>query len=251
MTVRIRTGLIGKKLGMTNVFTDDGDTLAVTLLELSDNYVYKNKGIKDGLSNVVLAYDELPQRKVSKNSIKLETEDGVKYFKHLKEFRVNSDELPEVGKKLAAKHFRAGQIVDITGTSIGKGFAGAMKRHNFAGLEATHGISVSHRSHGSTGQCQDPGRVFKGKKMAGHLGAERVTTQNLEIVKIDDELNVVAVYGAVPGAKNSVVFINDAIKSFTPEDLPFPAGYANSNESAPVEGEVSEEQEADKNKEEA
>jgi large subunit ribosomal protein L3 len=158
----------------------------------------------------------------------------------LAEFRVSDDAVLDVGASLAASHFVAGQKVDVVGTTQGKGFAGAMKRHNFGGLRASHGVSVSHRSHGSTGQCQDPGKVFKGKKMAGHMGAVRNTTQNIEVVSVDDEDGVILLHGAVPGPKNGWVLISDAIKAKLPEDAPFPAGLmgavsADAVEEAPAE----------------
>ena len=141
----------------------------------------------------------------------------------LAEFRVSEDGLIEVGAELAATHFVEGQYVDVIGTSIGKGFAGAMKRHNFGGLRASHGVSISHRSHGSTGQCQDPGRVFKGKKMAGHLGAARVTVQSLKVVSSDADKGLILIHGAVPGHKGAYVLVKDSVKRAAPEGLPFPA----------------------------
>jgi len=181
----------------------------------------------------------------------------------LAEFRVQEDGLIELGAELTADHFVDGQFVDVTGTSKGKGFAGAMKRHNFGGLRATHGVSISHRSHGSTGQCQDPGKVFKGKKMAGHYGDERVTTQNLEVVGSDVEEGLLLVKGAVPGAKGGWVLVNDAVKKVLPEGAPFPAALrvieepvkeeapaeeAPADEAAPVE-EAAPEAAAEENKE--
>ena len=159
----------------------------------------------------------------------------------LAEFRVSTDNMLDVGAEITAEHFIAGQKVDVTGTSVGKGFAGAMKRHNFAGLRATHGVSVSHRSHGSTGQCQDPGKVFKGKKMAGHMGSTRVTTQNLEIVSTDSDRGLILVKGAVPGSKGSWIIVKDAIKAPIPDDAPKPAALraVAGAEQAPAE-EVSE-----------
>src|SRR5581483_505145 len=142
----------------------------------------------------------------------------------LVEFRVDADKLVEVGAEIVPSHFVAGQMVDVTGTTIGKGFAGPMKRWNFAGLEASHGVSVSHRSHGSTGQRQDPGRVFKGKKMAGHLGTERVTIQNLEVVSVDDDKGFIFVKGAIPGHQGGYVLVRDAVKQKAPKDAPMPAG---------------------------
>jgi len=150
------------------------------------------------------------------------------------EFRVSADNLIEVGAEITADHYLEGQYVDIAGTSIGKGFAGAMKRHNFGGLRATHGVSISHRSHGSTGQCQDPGKVFKGKKMAGHMGAVRVTTQNLQVVKTDAERGLLMIKGAVPGSKGGWVTIKDAVKKSAPEGLPMPAAIRAAATEAPA-----------------
>lgn len=226
MTARMRTGVIGKKLGMTNFFMETGEALPVTLIQLLDNYVYDCKESPDrDFSKIAIAFEEISSKKAKKSSLKLKTDEGEKFFGKLKEFRVSSKELPIKGKKLSVTHFQNGQIVDVTGISIGKGFAGPMKRHNFSGLRASHGVSVSHRAHGSTGQCQDPGRVFKGKKMAGHMGNKTVTIQNLTIVQVDKELEIIAVLGAIPGSKNSIVYVNDAIKSFMPGDIPFPASY--------------------------
>ena len=156
------------------------------------------------------------------------------------EFRVSADNLIDVGAELSAAHFIEGQKVDATGTSIGKGFAGAMKRHNFGGLRATHGVSISHRSHGSTGQCQDPGKVFKGKKMAGHMGDSRVTIQNLEVVKTDTTRGLLMVKGAVPGAKGGWILLRDAVKRPLPADLPYPAGLVEGE--APAEEAAAEEE---------
>jgi large subunit ribosomal protein L3 len=148
---------------------------------------------------------------------------GVAPKRKVAEFRVSPENLIEVGSEISAEHYIAGQKVDVSGTSIGKGFAGAMKRHNFGGLRASHGVSISHRSHGSTGQCQDPGKVFKGKKMAGHLGSVRVTTQNLEVVRTDADRGLIMVKGAVPGSKGGWVTIKDAVKKKLPDGVPFPA----------------------------
>jgi len=226
--LRTRTGMVAKKLGMTTIFDEDGSALPVTLLEVAENYIASNKtAANDGYNATVVAYNERSPKKARKNTHKVATKaGGVKFFAELSEFRLNSEFLPEQGRQLSVNHFVEGQLVDVTGMSIGKGFAGSMKRHNFRGLQATHGVSISHRSHGSTGQCQDPGRVFKGKKMAGHMGASKVTVHNLEIMKIDANLNVIALLGAVPGAKNSYIYINDAVKSYVPESVPYPTAYA-------------------------
>ena len=161
----------------------------------------------------------------------------------LAEFRVSEDALIDAGAEISAGHFMAGQYVDVSGTSIGKGFAGAMKRHNFKGLRASHGVSISHRAHGSTGQCQDPGKVFKGKKMAGHMGAERVTVQNLRVVSTDAEEGLIAVEGAVPGSRGGYVLLSDAVKKSAPDDLPFPAAIVGEEgaEEAPAEEASAEE----------
>ena len=164
---------------------------------------------------------------------------GVAPKRKLAEFRVTEDNLIEVGAELSAEHFLEGQKVDVSGTSIGKGFAGAMKRHNFGGLRASHGVSISHRSHGSTGQCQDPGKVFKGKKMAGHMGSVRVTTQNLEVVRTDADRGLIMVKGAVPGSKGGWVTIKDAVKKAAPAGLPMPAAVRSAVSAAaevPAEG---------------
>ena len=155
------------------------------------------------------------------------------------EFRVAPENLIEVGAEITAEHYAAGQFVDVSGTSIGKGFAGAMKRHNFKGLRASHGVSVSHRSHGSTGQCQGPGKVFKGKKMAGHMGAAKVTTQNLQVVKTDLDRGLIMIKGAVPGSKGGWVTVKDAVKKPLPDGVPFPAAIKVAEaaaDSAPVQG---------------
>ncbi len=220
----MRSGLITQKVGMTRIFNDDGSHLPVTVLKVEDLQVVANRtNDTDGYVAVQLGYGKAKVKNVSKpmrgHFAKAKVEPKAK----LAEFRVSEDGLIEVGAELAATHFVEGQYVDVIGTSIGKGFAGAMKRHNFGGLRASHGVSVSHRSHGSTGQCQDPGRVFKGKKMAGHLGAARVTVQSLKVVSSDADKGLILVHGAVPGHKGAYVLVKDAVKRAAPEGLPFPA----------------------------
>ncbi|KJE34990.1 50S ribosomal protein L3 [Thalassospira sp. HJ] len=220
----MRSGLITQKVGMTRVFNDDGSHLPVTVLKVEDLQVVANRtNDTDGYVAVQLGYGKAKVKNVSKpmrgHFAKAKVEPKAK----LAEFRVSEDGLIEVGAELAATHFIEGQYVDVIGTSIGKGFAGAMKRHNFGGLRASHGVSISHRSHGSTGQCQDPGRVFKGKKMAGHLGAARVTVQSLKVVSSDADKGLILVHGAVPGHKGAYVLVKDAVKRAAPEGLPFPA----------------------------
>ncbi|KIE05823.1 50S ribosomal protein L3 [Candidatus Jidaibacter acanthamoeba] len=228
-TVR-RTGLIATKIGMTQIFDATGEAIPVTLMHVDSNFVLGNKEKnKDGYDAVILGYGKAKPNRVSKPVKGQCSKVKVEPVKHIREFRVSGGAQLEVGKQVIVSHFVLGQLVDVKGTSIGKGFAGAMKRHNFGGLEASHGVSVSHRSHGSTGQRQDPGKVFKNKKMAGHLGDERVTIQNLEIIDINSEMNIIALRGAVPGNKGSIVYIVDAIKKAVPVSANFPAAYAESN----------------------
>ncbi len=220
----MRSGLITQKVGMTRIFNDDGSHLPVTVLKVEDLQVVANRtNDTDGYVAVQLGYGKAKVKNVSKpmrgHFAKAKVEPKAK----LAEFRVSEDGLIEVGAELAATHFVEGQYVDVIGTSIGKGFAGAMKRHNFGGLRASHGVSISHRSHGSTGQCQDPGRVFKGKKMAGHLGAARVTVQSLKVVSSDADKGLILIHGAVPGHKGAYGLVKDSVKRAAPEGLPFPA----------------------------
>jgi len=222
----MRTGLIARKEGMSRIFDEDGRHIPVTVLKVDECQVIAVRSEeKDGYVAVQLGSGKAKVKRTSKANRGHFAKAKVEPKKKLAEFRVSNENILEVGAELGANHFIAGQYVDVTGTSIGKGFAGAMKRHNFGGLRATHGVSISHRSHGSTGQCQEPGRVFKGKKMAGHMGAERVTTQNLEIIAVDLEDNLILVKGAVPGSKQGWVLINDAVKKPAPEGIPLPAGF--------------------------
>ena len=221
----MRTGLIAKKLGMSRIFQADGSHVPVTVLSVAGLKVIAVKTTeKDGYTAVQLGTGAVKAKNVSKplkgHFAKANTEPK----KKLGEFRVSEDCLLSVGNELSVEHFVAGQYVDVCSTSIGKGFAGVMKRHNFAGLEASHGVSISHRSHGSTGQRQDPGEVFKGKKMAGHLGAERVTVQNLKVVAIDAAKGLIMVKGGVPGSENTWVRVTDAVKKPANASVPMPAG---------------------------
>ncbi len=221
----MRTGLIARKEGMTRIFDEDGRHVPVTVLKLDEcQVVAVRTQEKDGYTAVQLGAGKAKVKRTSKANRGHFAKAKVEPKKKLAEFRVSNENVLEVGAELGANHFIAGQFVDVCATSKGKGFQGAMKRHNFGGMRATHGVSVSHRAHGSTGQCQDPGRVFKGKKMAGHMGDERVTTQNLQIVAVDLEDNLILVKGAVPGAKSGWVLINDAVKKPAHEDAPLPAG---------------------------
>ncbi len=229
----MRCGLIAQKLGMTRVFTEEGKHVPVTVLRVEDCQVVavRNED-KDGYTAMQLGAGGAKVKRISKAERERFAKAKVTPKQRLAEFRVSKDAVVEVGQELIPSHFVAGQFVDVTGTSIGKGFAGSMKRHNFAGLRASHGVSISHRAHGSTGQCQDPGRVFKGKKMAGQMGAARVTTQNLEVVTTDDEEGLILVKGAVPGSEGGWVLVRDAVKRSLPEDAPFPAGVKASAEPA-------------------
>ena len=203
------------KIGNSSYYTEKGTVLPVTVLKVDDCIVsgIKSKD-KDGYNSVQIASIDKKTdiKKINKPQQKLFANLKINPKKVLKEFRVDPEENLEIGSLLNVTHFKKDQFVDVTAISTGKGFAGAMKRHNFAGLRASHGVSISHRSHGSTGQNQDPGKVFKGKKMAGHMGARQVTKQNLKVIEIDEENNLIVVKGSVPGKKNSVVFLKDAIK---------------------------------------
>ena len=211
----MRAGIIGTKLGSTSFFKEDGSLVPVTLIKIDDCIVsgIKTKD-KDGYFAVQLASIDNNSKNpnINKPQKKIFANLNIKPKKVIKEFRVVEENLLELGSSINVSHFKTEQKIDVTGISIGKGFQGAMKRHNFGGLRASHGVSASHRSHGSTGNCQDPGRVFKGKKMAGHMGNTQVTKQNLSIIDIDTNNNLIAIKGSVPGKKNSTVFIKDAVK---------------------------------------
>ncbi|QNT77326.1 50S ribosomal protein L3 [Entomobacter blattae] len=220
----MRTGLIAKKLGMTRIFKEDGTHVPVTVLHIDNVQVVdiKNKD-RDGYTALQLGIGTAKVKNVSKPNRGHFAKNRVEPKSRLTEFRISEDAVVSVGETLTVSHFVIGQRVDVTGTSKGKGFAGAMKRWNFRGLEATHGVSISHRSHGSTGNRQDPGKTFKNKKMAGHLGCERITTLNLEVAAVDVERNLIMIHGSVPGSKNDFVLIRDAIKKARHADAPYPA----------------------------
>ncbi len=221
----MRTGVIAEQRGMTRVFSAEGGHVPVTVLKIDNcQVVAVRTREKDGYTALQLGVGAAKVKNMGKPLRGHFAKAKVEPKRKLAEFRVSEDALLEVGSEIVADHFVAGQLVDVTGTTIGKGFAGAMKRHGFSGLGASHGVSVSHRSHGSTGHSQDPGKIFKGKKMAGRMGGARVTTQNLEIVSTDTERGLILVKGAVPGSKGSYVLVSDAKKSPLPEEAPFPAG---------------------------
>lgn len=238
----MRTGLIAEKVGMTRVLTEAGEHIPVTLLKVENCQVVSTK-TKDsnGYTAVQLGVGSAKVKNTSKAMRGHFAKAKVEPKRKVVEFRVSDEALLAVGDELTVDHFVSGQFVDVVGTSIGKGFAGAMKRHNFGGLRASHGVSVSHRSHGSTGQCQDPGRVFKGKKMAGHLGDERVTQHSLKVVLTDNAKGLIAIKGSVPGAKGSYVLIRDALKKPRHESAPFPAAVVKTN-SAPQASEAADAQ---------
>jgi large subunit ribosomal protein L3 len=232
----MRTGLIAQKLGMSRVFDDGGAHVPVTVLKVDNcQVVGVRTAEKNGYTAVQLGVGSVKVKNLSKAERGHFAKVKVEPKRKLAEFRVSADALLEVGAELGANHFVPGQFVDVTGTTIGKGFAGAMKRWNFGGLRATHGVSVSHRSHGSTGNRQDPGRTFPNKKMAGHLGVERVTTPNLKIVSADADRGIILVRGAVPGAQGGFVLIRDAVKRKLPKDVPFPAAIRAAGDSAAAE----------------
>ncbi|GBD42061.1 50S ribosomal protein L3 [bacterium HR39] len=240
----MRTGLIAKKLGMTRVFGVDGSHIPVTVLHVEDcEVVAVRTKEKDGYTAVQLGAGRRKPKNVTKPMRGHFAKAGVEPKAKLAEFRVSEDALLPVGVRLHVGHFVAGQYVDVTGTSIGKGFAGAMKRWGFGGLRATHGVSISHRSHGSTGQRQDPGKVFKGKKMAGHMGHRRVTVQNLEVFGVDPERGLILVKGAVPGPKGGWVLVRDAVKRKLPKEAPWPAAIVEKGKELEVHV-VGEEEEA-------
>ncbi len=232
----MRSGVIAKKVGMTRLFMEDGKQIPVTVLQLENlQVVAQRTPERDGYTAVQLGAGNAKAKRTSKAMRGHFAVANVAPKRKIAEFRVSPDNMIGVGEEISAEHYVAGQKVDVAGTSIGKGFAGAMKRHNFGGLRASHGVSISHRSHGSTGQCQDPGKVFKGKKMAGHMGAARVTTQNLEVVKTDADRGLIMVKGAVPGSKGGWVTIKDAVKKKLPENVPFPAALKSAIAAAAVE----------------
>ena len=237
----MRTGVIAKKVGMTRLFQDDGRHVPVTVLALEGNQVVARREIdRDGYTAIQMGAGSAKAKNVAKPQREHFAKAEVELKAKLVEFRVDADALLEVGAEIAADHFIAGQFVDVTGHTQGKGFAGAMKRWGFGGLRATHGVSLSHRSHGSTGNRQDPGRVFKNKKMAGHMGDRQRTQQNLEVVRTDVERGLIFLKGSVPGSKGTWLLIKDAVKVSRPDNVPYPASLksaANSNDQveAPVE----------------
>jgi len=235
----MRTGVIAKKVGMTRLFQEDGQHVPVTVLALEDCQVVSVRTAEtDGYVAVQLGAGEAKQKNVNKPQREHFAKAQVPLKQRVVEFRVADDALLEVGATIAASHFVPGQLVDVAGHTQGKGFQGAMRRWGFGGMRATHGVSISHRAHGSTGNRQDPGKVFKNKKMAGHMGDRHRTQQNLEVVRTDDERGLIFVKGSVPGAKNSWLTVFDAVKVDRHADAPYPAAIKGSKDAAPVEDEV-------------
>ena len=221
----MRCGVIVRKLGMSRVFTESGEHIPVTVLRLEDTEVVSTRSMdKDGYIAVQLGFGSRKVKHTTKPMRGHFAKANLEPKERLAEFVVSKDAILNVGDKLSVNHYVVGQKVDVVGTSQGKGFAGSMKRHNFGGMRASHGVSVSHRAHGSTGNSQDPGRVWKGKKMAGQMGNVRVTTQNLTVVKLIEDENLILVQGSVPGSKNGIILLSDAHKIKLPEAAPYPAG---------------------------
>ena len=221
----MRTGIITKKIGMTRLYMTDGTHVPVTVLSLKDCQVVANQTKdRNGYNSVTLGSEEAKLKNTNKAQREAYSKIKVTPKKKQKEFRVSESNMITIGAEITANHFVVGQYVDATGVTIGKGFAGAMKRHNFRGLRASHGVSVSHRSHGSTGNSQDPGRVFKGKKMAGHMGDKQRTIQNLQVVAADEDRGLIFIKGGLPGSKGSWISLKDAVKKAVPNDVPYPAG---------------------------
>ena len=245
----MRCGVIARKLGMSRIFNDKGEHVPVTVLRLEDVEVLSTRSIKkDGYVAVQLGFNNKKLKNVTKPLkgffAKAKSEPKEKVL----EFRVSEDALLNIGDKISVNHYLPGQKIDVVGISQGKGFAGSMKRHNFGGMQASHGVSISHRAHGSTGNSQDPGRTWKGKKMAGQYGNVRVTTQNLTVVKLLDDDNLILVEGSVPGSKNGIVTITDAVKYNVPKDAPFPAGLRSSENSNDAKEELAQVSEQNSNK---
>jgi large subunit ribosomal protein L3 len=229
----MRSGVIAKKMGMTRIYNDAGEHIPVTVLALEGCAVVAHRTVeKDGYVALQVGSGTAKPKNVSKAERVRFGNANVEPKMKIAEFRVDEASLLPVGSEFSAAHYVAGQLVDVTGTTIGKGFAGAMKRHNFGGLRATHGVSVSHRSHGSTGGRQDPGKTFKNKRMAGHMGATRITTQNLTVVKVDEARGLILVQGAVPGSEGAWIFVRDAVKRPLHANAPKPGAVKTKGEAA-------------------
>jgi large subunit ribosomal protein L3 len=221
----MRTGVLARKVGMTRVYNANREHNSVTVLQLPSSIVIGHRKAEvDGYNALILGFEKVNSKCLKKPQKEFFSKIKQEPLKKVKEFRVSEENFVEKGKSIISSHFVVGQYVDVRSDSIGKGFAGAMKRHNFAGLRASHGVSISHRSHGSTGNSQDPGRVWKGKKMAGQMGNKKITIQSLEVVSIDEERSLILVKGGVPGSIGGWVEITDAKKKSLPANVPYPAG---------------------------
>ena len=221
----MRTGVLARKVGMTRVYTPNREHNSVTVLKLPSSIVIGHRKTEvDGYNALILGFEKVNPKYLKKPQKEFFSKIKQEPLKKVKEFRISEENFVEKGKSIISSHFVVGQYVDVRSDSIGKGFAGAMKRHNFAGLRASHGVSISHRSHGSTGNSQDPGRVWKGKKMAGQMGNKKITIQSLEVVSIDEERSLILVKGGVPGSIGGWVEITDAKKKSLPANVPYPAG---------------------------
>ncbi len=221
----MRTGVLARKVGMTRVYNSNREHNSVTVLQLPSSIVIGHRKTEvDGYNALILGFEKVNSKYIKKPQKEFFSKIKQEPLKKIKEFRISEENFVEKGESIISSHFVVGQYVDVRSDSIGKGFAGAMKRHNFAGLRASHGVSISHRSHGSTGNSQDPGRVWKGKKMAGQMGNKKTTIQSLEVVSIDEERSLILVKGGVPGSIGGWVEITDAKKKSLPADVPYPAG---------------------------
>src|SRR3989338_11656191 len=228
----MRTGLIARKIGMSRLFGDDGTHVPVTVLQVDNCQVVAHRTAEnDGYDALQLGCSAAKVKNVGQAMRGHFAKAKVEPKRKVLEFRISPDAFVDVGAELSVGHFAVGQYVDVTGSSIGKGFTGVMKKYGFAGLRASHGVSIRHRSAGSAGLGQDPGKVFKGKKMAGHMGDKRATVQNLKVVSVDADRGIIMVRGAVPGSKGGYVMVRDAVKKSAPEDLPFPAAVRGAKES--------------------
>ncbi len=221
----MRTGVMARKVGMTRVYNSSREHNSVTVLKLPSSIVIGHRKTDlDGYNALILGFEKVNSKYLNKSQKEFFSKIKQEPLKKIKEFRISEENFVDKGKSIVSSHFVVGQYVDVRSDSIGKGFAGAMKRHNFAGLRASHGVSISHRAHGSTGNSQDPGRVWKGKKMAGQMGNKKTTVQSLEIVSIDEERSLILVKGGVPGSIGGWVEITDAKKKSLPANVPYPAG---------------------------
>ncbi len=248
----MRTGVLARKLGMTRVYNSNREHNSVTVLQLPSSVVIGHRKTEvDGYNALILGFEKVNPKYLKKPQKEFFSKIKQEPLKKVKEFRISKENFVERGESIISSHFVVGQYVDVRSDSIGKGFAGAMKRHNFSGLRASHGVSISHRSHGSTGNSQDPGRVWKGKKMAGQMGNKKITIQSLEVVSIDEERSLILVKGGVPGSIGGWVEITDAKKKSLPANAPFPAGIKDNSKNSQNKNIETKQIDNDKKKEES